>query len=75
MFWVDSTYLAFQYLFRVIAIVAEIAIINIVMRAMFENSGMVVEGCGVIEDSGVLVGDGVVEDSEASAVTESDASV
>jgi hypothetical protein len=62
-------------LFKVIAIVAEIAIINIVMRAMFENSGMLVEGCGVIEDPGVLVGDGVIEDPEATAITESAASV
>jgi hypothetical protein len=33
-----------------VAVVADKMIINIVMRVMFENSGMRVEGCGVVED-------------------------
>ena len=57
--------------------IADKTIINIVMRAIFENSGMLVEGCGVVEDSGVLVGVGVVkvEDLEPTEVTESAVSV
>jgi hypothetical protein len=59
-----------------IAIVVDKRIINIVMKAMFENSGMLVEGCGVVEDSGVLVGVGVsVFEVEGIAVTESAVSV
>ena len=58
-----------------VAIRPDKKIINIVIRVMFENSGMLVEGCGVIEDTGGLVGVGVFEGPEASAVTESAASV
>ena len=49
--------------------------INIVMSAMFENSGILVEGCGVGEVSVVLVGVGEVEGPETNAVTESAVSV
>ena len=58
-----------------VAVVADKTIMNIVMRAMFENSGMLVEGCVVVEDAGVLVGVGDVEGPEATAVTESAVSV
>lgn len=58
-----------------VAIVADITVMNSVMRIMFGNSGTLVEGCGVVEEAEVLAGVGDVEGPEATAITESAVSV
>ena len=70
---VDSVDLLFRILVESVTIVADKTFMNNIMRAIIGNSGTLVEGCGVIEDTAVLVGVGVteVEVTEATAVTES----
>ena len=74
---VDNIDLLFIILVEKVNKTADKTIMKNIIRAMFGNSGTLVEGCAVVEDIVVLVGDGEteVEDPEATAVTKSAVSV